>query len=61
MVQFSNPEYEDLELMVRVSNDFIQDIKSVVISPLGAFNTVDGAVFVESDNETDSDMQALPG
>ena len=61
MIQFSTPEYEDLELMVRVSNDFIQDVKSVVISPLGGFNAVDGAVFVESDSETDSDMQALPG
>ena len=26
MVQFATPEYEDLELMVRVSDDFIQDI-----------------------------------
>ena len=61
MIQFTTPEYEDLELMVRVGGDYIQDVKSVVISPLGAFNTVDGAVFVESDSDTDSEMQALPG
>ena len=60
-VQFSTPEFEDLEVMVRVSDEFVRDLKSVVIVPTGMFSTVDGAVFAESDDDAVSDMQALPG
>lgn len=59
-VQFSTPEFEDLEVMVRVSDEFVRDLKSVVIVPTGMFSTVDGAVFAESDDDAVSDMQALP-
>lgn len=34
-VLFSTPDFEDLNLMVRVGNEHVQDLKSVIIVPSG--------------------------
>lgn len=60
-VLFSTPEFEDLNLMVRVGNQHVQDLKSVIIVPSGPGAVLDDAVFAEFDNDSSSsDTQALP-
>ena len=46
-VLFSTPDFEDLNLMVRVGNEHVQDLKSVIIVPSGQSAVLDDAVFVE--------------
>lgn len=60
-VLFSTPEFEDLSLMVRVGNQHVQDLKSVIIVPSGPGSVLDDAVFAEFDSDSSSsDTQALP-
>ena len=60
-VLFSTPEFEDLNLMVRVGNQHVQDLKSVIIVPSGPGTVLDDAVFAEFDSDSSSsDTQALP-
>ena len=60
-VLFSTPDFEDLNLMVRVGNEHVQDLKSVIIVPSGQSAVLDDAVFAEFDSDSSSsDTQALP-
>ena len=60
-VSFSNPEFEPLDLMVRVGDKHVQDLKSVIIVPSGQSAVLDDAVFAEFDSDSSSsDTQALP-
>ena len=60
-VLFSTPEFEDLNLMVRVGSQHVQDLKSVIIVPSGPGTVLDDAVFAEFDSDSSSsDTQALP-
>ena len=59
---FATPEFEPLNLMVRVDNQNVKDLKSVIIVPTGpAGGVLDDAIFAEFDNDSSSsDTQALP-
>nr|WP_197714859.1 TonB-dependent receptor [Alistipes megaguti] len=62
-VQFTTPDFEPLELLVRVGTDHVQDLKQVILVPgnpsYGGF--LDDAVFAEFDSDSSSsDSQALP-
>lgn len=60
-VLFSTPDFEDLNLMVRVGDKHVQDLKSVIIVPSGQSAVLDDAVFAEFDSDSSSsDTQALP-
>lgn len=60
-VLFSTPDFEDLNLMVRVGDEHVQDLKSVIIVPSGPGTVLDDAVFAEFDSDSSSsDTQALP-
>ena len=60
-VLFSTPDFEDLNLMVRVGNEHVQDLKSVIIVPSGQSAVLDDAVFAEFDSDSSSsDTQVLP-
>lgn len=60
-VLFSTPDFEDLNLMVRVGDKHVQDLKSVIIVPSGQSAVLDDAVFAEFDSDSSSsDTQVLP-
>ena len=61
-VVFSTPEFEKLDLLVRVDDQYVKDLKQVVIVPAGpAGGVLDDAVFAEFDSDSSSsDTQALP-
>ena len=50
-VLFSTPDFEDLNLMVRVGDKHVQDLKSVIIVPSGQSAVLDDAVFAEFDSD----------
>ena len=59
---FATPEFEPLNLTVRVDNQNVKDLKQVIIVPTGpAGGVLDDAIFAEFDNDSSSsDTQALP-
>ena len=60
-VHFATPEFEPLELMVRVGSEHVQDLRSVILVPSSPLGNMDDAVFMEYDTDSPvSDMQALP-
>ena len=61
-LSFATPEFEPLDLMVRVDNRNVKDLRQVIIVPTGpAGGVLDDAIFAEFDNDSSSsDTQALP-
>ena len=61
-LSFATPEFEPLNLVVRVDQQNVKDLKSVIIVPTGpAGGVLDDAIFAEFDNDSSSsDTQALP-
>ena len=61
-LSFATPEFEPLNLMVRVDNQNVKDLRQVIIVPTGpAGGVLDDAIFAEFDNDSSSsDTQALP-
>ena len=60
-VHFATPEFEPLELVVRVGSEHVQDLRSVILVPSSSLGSIDDAVFMEYDTDSPvSDMQALP-
>lgn len=58
---FSTPEFEPLDLLVRVDNQQVKDLKAVIIVPSAQSGVMDDAVFAEFDSDSSSsDTQALP-
>ena len=59
-IAFEAPDFEDLELRVRVGQN-MRDLASVVVSPLMTGAGVDDSLFAEFDSDSSaSDEQALP-
>lgn len=59
-LRFTTPDYEPLELVVRVGGEYIHDMRSVVLVPSNS-REIDETVFMEYDMDSPvSDMQALP-
>ena len=60
-LSFEAPEYENLDIAVKVEND-VKDINSVIVVPNGIFDEVlDDAIFAEFDTESSSsDSPTLP-
>ncbi len=59
-LQFDAPEFEELDLLVRVDNQ-VKDLKQVVIVPAARPDDFDDSVFAEFDTDSSSsDTQALP-
>ncbi len=59
-LSFSTPEFEDLELLVKVGDDE-RKLKAVFLSPLVMGRMVDDAFFAEFDSDSSSsDAQSLP-
>ena len=61
LLRFEYPDFEDLEVMVRVK-ELVHDMQQVVMVPNGIV-TVDNSAFAELDTDVESsgDSQALPG
>lgn len=62
-LQFTTSDFEPLSLMVRVGAEQVQNLKQVVLVPLGPTTTAffDDAIFAEFDTDSSaSDTQALP-
>ena len=61
-LSFATPEFEPLDLVVRVDNRNVKDLRQVIIVPTGPSGGVlDDAIFAEFDNDSSSsDTQALP-
>ncbi len=57
-VRFESPEFEDLDIMVRVDK-IVKDLNAVVMVP-DVQTTIDDSVFAEFDSDTATDTQALP-
>lgn len=59
---FATPEFETLNLVVRVDNQNVKDLRQVIIVPTGpAGGVLDDAIFAEFDSDSSSsDTQALP-
>ncbi len=55
---FSTPEYEDLNLMVRVEN-LVKDMRSVILAP-NSQEVMDDSVFAEFDTDNENDAMATP-
>ncbi|MEG1863997.1 MAG: TonB-dependent receptor [Alistipes sp.] len=59
-VKFDAPEFEKLDLRVRVDGQ-LKDINSVVIVPIAGREGMDAAIFTELDSDSaSSDVQSLP-
>ena len=58
-LSFSAPEFENLDIKVRVDKG-VKNINSVVIIPAVGVDTVDDSIFAELDTDAESDGQALP-
>lgn len=59
-LSFVAPDLENLDLQVRV-DQYVQDLKSVVVSPLVTTAGFDDSIFAELDSDSSSsDAQALP-
>lgn len=62
-LQFSTPDFETLDVMVRVGTEHVQDLKQIILVPAGPTNSAffDDAIFAEFDSDSSSsDTQALP-
>ena len=62
-LQFLTPDFEPLDVMVRVGTEHVQNLKQIVLVPAGPTNTAffDDAIFAEFDSDSSSsDTQALP-
>ena len=62
-LQFQTPDFEPLDIMVRVGTEHVQNLKQVIMVPAGPTNTAffDDAIFAEFDSDSSSsDTQALP-
>ena len=61
LLTFSAPEFEDLNLMVRVK-ELVHDMQQVVMIPMNVVE-VDDSAFAELDTDVESagDMQSMPG
>ena len=57
-LQFEAPEFENLDIMVRVG-ETVKEMHSVVMIP-DVQAVIDDSVFAEFDSDTATDMQALP-
>ena len=59
-ISFETPDFEDLDLQVRVGQS-VKDLRAVVVSPLTGAAASDDSVFAEFDSDSSaSDEQALP-
>lgn len=58
-LRFEAPEYEDLDIAVRV-DQLVKNLNQVVLSPDAQSMTIDDSVFAEFDSDTATDTQALP-
>ncbi|MBR2352851.1 MAG: carboxypeptidase-like regulatory domain-containing protein [Alistipes sp.] len=59
-LQFAAPEYENLDVVVKVGPE-MKDINTVVVAPTMVNEVMDDSIFAEYDNDSSaSDMQALP-
>ena len=62
-LQFETPDFEPLDVMVRVGTEHVQNLKQIVLVPAGPTTTAffDDAIFAEFDSDSSSsDTQALP-
>ena len=62
-LQFLTPDFEPLDVMVRVGTEHVQNLKQIVLVPAGPTNSAffDDAIFAEFDSDSSSsDTQALP-
>ncbi len=60
-IQFATPDYEALDLMVRVDGRHQKDLKQVIVVPSAMGHGFDDSVFSEFDSDSSSsDVQALP-
>ena len=59
-ISFDAPEFEDLDLKVRVDRN-VRNLNSVVITPVMTSSGFDDSIFAEFDTDSSSsDVQALP-
>ncbi len=59
-LRFETAEFEPLEIVVRISDGVVRDLREVVLVPEMTRTTVDDALFAAFDTESLDDAQALP-